>query len=165
MAAIAIGVVFVSCISSAAGGGFFFIESKKQERLYAAQQQREAAEPKLSKPFFYKLTKQHQPNSCGGEVLHSTKGSNVDLNADAYFELDGVSSSIISRGEDPSCCLEFENLNLESLSYTLFGEKHTKTNVKGNTKQVLDLSETRAITGGSETACASDISAKFTILE
>jgi len=161
MAAIAIGVVFMSCISTAAGGGLLFIQSKKQEDPQVASD----AEPKLSKPFFYKLTKQHQPNSCGGEVLHSTKGSNVDLNADAYFELDGVSSSIISRGEDPSCCLEFENLNLESLSYTLFGEKHTKTNVKGNTKQVLDLSETRAITGGSETACASDISAKFTILE
>ena len=161
MAAIAIGVVFMSCISTAAGGGLLFIQSKKQEDPQVASN----AEPKLSKPFFYKLTKQHQPNSCGGEVLHSTKGSNVDLNADAYFELDGVSSSIISRGEDPSCCLEFENLNLESLSYTLFGEKHTKTNVKGNTKQVLDLSETRAITGGSETACASDISAKFTILE
>ena len=161
MAAIAIGVVFMSCISTAAGGGLLFIQSKKQEDPQVASD----AEPKLSKPFFYKFTKQHQPTSCGGEVLHSTKGSNVDLNADAYFELDGVSSSIISRGEDPSCCLEFENLNLESLSYTLFGEKHTKTNVKGNTKQVLDLSETRAITGGSETACASDISAKFTILE
>ena len=161
MAAIAIGVVFMSCISTAAGGGLLFIQSKKQEDPQVASD----AEPKLSKPFFYKLTKKHEKKSCGGEVLHSTKGSNVDLNADAYFELDGVSSSIISRGEDPSCCLEFENLNLESLSYTLFGEKHTKTNVKGNTKQVLDLSETRAITGGSETACASDISAKFTILE
>jgi hypothetical protein len=32
MAAIAIGVVFMSCISSAAGGGLFFIQSKKQER-------------------------------------------------------------------------------------------------------------------------------------
>jgi hypothetical protein len=163
MAAIAIGVVFVSCISSAAGGGFFFIESKKQERLYAAQQQREAAEPKLSKPFFYKLTKQHQPNSCGGEVLHSLESESLDLTAD--IKLEDVSSSILSRGELPSCCLEFENLNLDSLSYTLFGEKHTKTNVKGDTKQVLDLSETRAITGGSETACATDISAKFTILE
>ena len=161
MAAIAIGVVFMSCISTAAGGGLLFIQSKKQEDPQVASN----AEPKLSKPFFYKLTKQHQPTSCGGEVLHSTKGSNVDLNADVYFELEDVSSSILSRGELPSCCLEFENLNLESLSYTLFGEKHTKTNVKGNTKQVLDLSETRAITGGSETACASDISAKFTILE
>ena len=164
MAAIAIGVVFMSCICSAAGGGLFLqLESKKQERLYAAQQQREAAEPKYSKPLFYKLTKQHEPNSCGGEVLYSLESESLDLTAD--IKLEDVSSSILSRGELPSCCLEFENLNLDSLSYTLFGEKHTKTNVKGDTKQVLDLSETRAITGGSETACATDISAKFTILE
>ena len=159
MAAIAIGVVFMSCISTAAGGGLLFIQSKKQEDPQVASN----AEPKLSKPFFYKLTKQHQPTSCGGEVLYSMESDSMDLTTD--IKLEDVSSSILSRGELPSCCLEFENLNLESLSYTLFGEKHTKTNVKGNTKQVLDLSETRAITGGSETACASDISAKFTILE
>ena len=87
----------------------------------------------------------------------------MDLSAD--IKLDDVSSSILSRGEVPSCCLEFENLNLESLSYTLFGETRTKSNIKGDTKQVLNLSETRAITGGEQTACATDISAKFTILE
>jgi hypothetical protein len=159
MAAIAIGVVFMSCISTAAGGGLLFIQSKKQEDPQVASD----AEPKYSKPFGYKLTKQHQPTSCGGEVLYSMESDSMDLTID--IKLEDVSSSILSRGELPSCCLEFENLNLDSLSYTLFGEKHTKTNVKGNTKQVLDLSETRAITGGSETACASDISAKFTILE
>ena len=159
MAAIAIGVVFMSCISTAAGGGLLFIQSKKQEDPQVASN----AEPKLSKPFFYKFTKQHQPTSCGGEVLYSMESDSMDLTID--IKLEDVSSSILSRGELPSCCLEFENLNLDSLSYTLFGEKHTKTNVKGDTKQVLDLSETRAITGGSETACASDISAKFTILE
>ena len=163
MAAIAIGVVFMSCISTAAGGGLLFIQSKKQEDPQVASKEASDAEPKYSKPLFYKLTKQHEPNSCGGEVLYSLESESLDLTAD--IKLEDVSSSILSRGELPSCCLEFENLNLDSLSYTLFGEKHTKTNVKGDTKQVLDLSETRAITGGSETACASDISAKFTILE
>ena len=154
MAAIAIGGVFMLCISSTVGGGLLFIRTKNQDV---------PAEPKYSKPFFYKFTKQHEPNSCGGQVLYSTESESMDLTTD--IKLEDVSSSILSRDELPSCCLEFENLNLDSLSYTLFGEKHTKTNVKGNTKQVLDLSETRAITGGSETACASDISAKFTILE
>ena len=154
MAAIAIGGVFMLCISSAVGGGLLFIRTKNQDV---------PAEPKYSKPFFYKLTKQHQPNSCGGEVLHSLQSNTMDLSAD--IKLDDVSSSILSRGEVPSCCLEFENLNLESLSYTLFGETRTKSNIKGDTKQVLNLSETRAITGGEQTACATDISAKFTILE
>lgn len=159
MAAIAIGVVFMSCISTAAGGGLFFIQSKKQEDSQVASD----AEPKYSKPFFYKLTKQHQPNSCGGDVLYSLQSNTMDLSAD--IKIDDVSSSTLSRGEVPSCCLEFENLNLDSLSYTLFGETRTKSNIKGDTKQVLNLSETRAITGGEQTACATDISAKFTILE
>ena len=161
MAAIAIGGVFMLCISSAVGGGLLFIRTKNQD--VRADQVAPDAESKLSKPFFYKLTKQHQPNSCGGEVLYSLQSETMDLSAD--IKLDDVSSSILSRGEVPSCCLEFENLNLESLSYTLFGETRTKSNIKGDTKQVLNLSETRAITGGEQTACATDISAKFTILE
>ena len=161
MAAIAIGGVFMLCISSAVGGGLLFIRTKNQD--VRADQVASDAESKLSKPFFYKLTKQHQPNSCGGEVLYSLQSETMDLSAD--IKLDDVSSSILSRGEVPSCCLEFENLNLESLSYTLFGETRTKSNIKGDTKQVLNLSETRAITGGEQTACATDISAKFTILE
>ena len=154
MAAIAIGGVFMLCISSAVGGGLLFIRTKDQDV---------PAEPKLSKPFFYKLTKQHQPNSCGGEVLYSLQSKTMDLSAD--IKLDDVSSSILSRNEVPSCCLEFDNLNLESLSYTLFGETRTKSNIKGDTKQVLNLSETRAIAGGEQTACATDISGEFTILE
>tara|TARA_B110000444_G_scaffold26897_1_gene22220 strand:+ start:151 stop:615 length:465 start_codon:yes stop_codon:yes gene_type:complete len=154
MAAIAIGGVFMLCISSAVGGGLLFIRTKDQDV---------PAEPKLSKPFFYKLTKQHQPNSCGGEVLYSLQSNTMDLSAD--IKLDDVSSSILSRNEVPSCCLEFDNLNLESLSYTLFGETRTKSNIKGDTKQVLNLSETRAIAGGEQTACATDISGEFTILE
>jgi hypothetical protein len=161
MAAIAIGGVFMLCISSAVGGGLLFIRTKDKD--VRADQVSSDAEPKLSKPFFYKLTKQHQPNSCGGDVLYSMEAESMDLSAD--IKLDDVSSSILSRGEVPSCCLEFENLNLESLSYTLFGETRTKSNIKGDTKQVLNLSETRAITGGEQTACATDISAKFTILE
>lgn len=161
MAAIAIGGVFMLCISSAVGGGLLFIRTKDQD--VRADQVSSDAESKLSKPFFYKLTKQHQPNSCGGDVLYSMEAKSMDLSAD--IKLDDVSSSILSRGEVPSCCLEFENLNLESLSYTLFGETRTKSNIKGDTKQVLNLSETRAITGGEQTACATDISAKFTILE
>ena len=161
MAAIAIGGVFMLCISSAVGGGLLFIRTKNQD--VRADQVAPDAESKLSKPFFYKLTKQHQPNSCGGDVLYSMEAESMDLSAD--IKLDDVSSSILSRGEVPSCCLEFENLNLESLSYTLFGETRTKSNIKGDTKQVLNLSETRAITGGEQTACATDISAKFTILE
>ena len=161
MAAIAIGGVFMLCISSAVGGGLLFIRTKDQD--VRADQVASDAEPKLSKPFFYKLTKQHQPNSCGGEVLYSLQSNTMDLSAD--IKLDDVSSSILSRNEVPSCCLEFDNLNLESLSYTLFGETRTKSNIKGDTKQVLKLSETRAITGGEQTACATDISAKFTILE
>ena len=149
------------CISSAVGGGLLFIRTKDQD--VRADQVASDAEPKLSKPFFYKLTKQHQPNSCGGEVLYSLQSNTMDLSAD--IKLDDVSSSILSRNEVPSCCLEFDNLNLESLSYTLFGETRTKSNIKGDTKQVLKLSETRAITGGEQTACATDISAKFTILE
>jgi len=149
------------CISSAVGGGLLFIRTKNQD--VRADQVSPDAEPKLSKPFFYKLTKQHQPTSCGGEVLYSLQLENMDLSSD--IKLDDVSSSSLSRGEPPSCCLEFENLNLESLSYTLFGETRTKSNIKGDTKQVLNLSETRAITGGEQTACATDISAKFTILE
>lgn len=159
MAAIAIGGVFMLCISSAVGGGLLFIRTKNQDSPVEASD----AEPKLSKPFFYKLTKQHQPNSCGGEVLHSLQSNTMDLSAD--IKIEDVSSSILSRNEVPSCCLEFDNLNLESLSYTLFGETRTKSNIKGDTKQVLNLSETRAITGGEQTACATDISAKFTILE
>ena len=154
MAAIAIGGVFMLCISSAVGGGLLFIRTKDQDV---------PAEPKLSKPFFYKLTKQHQPNSCGGEVLYSLQSNTMDLSAD--IKLDDVSSSILSRNEVPSCCLEFDNLNLESLSYTLFGETRTKSNIKGDTKQVLNLSETRAIAGGEQTACATDISGESTILE
>ena len=163
MAAIAIGGVFMLCISSAVGGGLLFIRTKNQDSPVEASQEASDAEPKLSKPFFYKLTKQHQPNSCGGEVLHSLQSKTMDLSAD--IKIEDVSSSILSRNEVPSCCLEFENLNLESLSYTLFGETRTKSNIKGDTKQVLNLSETRAITGGEQTACATDISAKFTILE
>jgi hypothetical protein len=161
MDAIAIGVVFMSCISTAAGG-LLFIQTKDKD-VRADQVSSDAAEPKLSKPLFYKLTKQHQPNSCGGDVLYSLHSTTMDLSAD--IKIDDVSSSILSRGEVPSCCLEFENLNLDSLSYTLFGETRTKSNIKGDTKQVLNLSETRAITGGEQTACATDISAKFTILE
>tara|TARA_Y100000385_G_scaffold204535_1_gene211877 strand:- start:1536 stop:2021 length:486 start_codon:yes stop_codon:yes gene_type:complete len=161
MAAIAIGGVFMLCISSAVGGGLIFIRTKNQD--VRADQVASDAEQKLSKPFYHKLTKQHQPSSCAGEVLYSLQSESANLSAD--IKLDDVSSSILSRGEVPSCCLEFENLNLESLSYTLFGETHTKSNIKGDTKQVLNLSETRAITGGEQTACATDISAKFKILE
>ena len=154
MAEIALMICAVSSLSASVGGGLLFIRTKNQDVR---------AEQKLSKPFYHKLTKQHQPSSCGGEVLYSLQSKSANLSAD--IKLDDVSSSILSRGEVPSCCLEFENLNLESLSYTLFGETRTKSNIKGDTKQVLNLSETRAITGGEQTACATDISAKFTILE
>ena len=165
MTEIALMVCAVSSLAASVGGGFFLTRNQDTNGNGNGNgnSKKSSGEENISKPFFYKLTSRHETNSCGGNVLYSLESEGLDLSAD--INLDDVSSSVLSRGEPPSCCLEFENLKLESLTYTLFGETQTKSNIKGNTKQVLDLSETRNITGGQQTQCATDISAKFKILE
>ena len=171
MAAIAIGGIFMLCISSAVGGGLRFIQTKDKD--VRADQVSSDATPTptptptstIHKSRFYTFTalapESDGPNSCRGKIhAQQAIGGAVVHDLDALHAAfpDGLSAP---AEFDPSCCLEFENLNLESMSYTLFGETHTKSNIKGDTKQVLNLSETR----GTTTECATDINAKFKILE